>query len=192
MSVLSLAGHQPCPEPKKIWNREYAARRLAAELERLDRDSSYRFSVLLVEVAGFSSSVASRLGHATRNDIWPKVLTFLTSELGPKEDCCRLGEDEFLLILPTVGAKEAGLLAEQLRQNWESGAVAGLEIPLDVTVAVGASFTKGDSIRTLFAVADHALSEEKQRRLDEALRENPHVEAALGPVRRGPTLTGNS
>jgi diguanylate cyclase (GGDEF)-like protein len=191
MAKLNLADHLPCPPVKKIWNREYAAQRLAAELAHLDRDSGYRFAVVMVEVAGFSPGVANRLGYASSNEIWPKVLAFLTNDLGPEGICSRLGEEEFLLILPGANAEKANALADLLRRRWADTAFGA--VALEVTVAAAAWVARGGTIQAVFAVVDQALDEERQRKHHRAeeWRSRPHDRQPLAGRARA-VLTGNS
>jgi len=198
MGKLNLANHfsgsASCPSPKKIWNREYAAQRLAAELAHLDRDSSYRFAVVMVEIAGFSRGMASRLGYATSNELWPTVMDFLTDELGSEGICSRLGEEEFLLILPGANAEKANVLAALLRERW-GNETASSTMSLDVTVAAAAWVTKGGSIQAVFAVVDEALDEERQRKNERHQRIHgggPPVAGMVPQPRSRTVLTGNS
>ena len=196
MAKLSLANYSSPPAVKKIWNREYAAQRLAGELERLDQDSTYRFAVVMVEVAGFSHSLGNRLGCATTNEIWPQVLAFLTDDLGPEGICSRLGEEEFLLILPGADAEKANTVADLLRRRWAE--TTSGKVPLDVTVAAAAWVTKGGTIQAVFAVVDHAMDEEKQRKSERspAWRQPGAAWTAAPSTTASPrsraTVTGNS
>jgi|GEM_PF-3203667 len=162
MSTLSLANHPSVPSLKKLWNREYASQRLAAELERSEKENNYQFSIILLELEGLSQSVANRLGYSTKDNIWPQVLSFLTRDLSSEEVCCRLGGDEFLLILPATPGGKASARAENLRKAWGAEVAASATI-LEMTVAYASSFAHGATIQTLFAAADQALDFEKQR-----------------------------
>lgn len=191
MAKLSLANFPSCPPVQKIWNREYAAERLAAELAHLDRDSSYRFGVVMVEVAGFKRGLGSRLGYATTNQLWPRVLAFLTNDLGPEGSCSRLGEEEFLLILPGADAEKANHLADLLRRRWiETTADTD---SLEVTVAAAAWVTRGGTIQAVFAVVDQALDDERQRKpVPVEADGDPRSDWDLLTARSRARLTGNS
>lgn len=190
MGKLNLSNHPGCPPIKTIWNRDYAARRLSAELERLDREPSHCFAVVVVEVAGFAGNLAGRLGYATSKDVLPKVLALLTDNLGPEGICTRLGEEEFLLILSGCSAEKANLFADVLRRRWDAESTSADSTSVDVTVAAAAwEARRGASVQAVFAVVDQALDEEKERMTPT----RGALEVAPGLSRRwGTALVGNT
>ena len=77
--------------------------------------------------------------------------------------CCRFGGEEFAVMLPETGGKEATAIAERLRCVIEQARITTRNGPLKVTVSIGASErTPG---RTHWAavleVADQALYKAK-------------------------------
>lgn len=149
--------HQQEPIPTltspKLLNRGHATGRLAAEMARVMADSSYRFSILLVEMDGLNDSF-DRLGYASQKDGRARTLGFLTKDLRPDDLCCQLSEDEFLLILSGTGDKEAEALAHSLRGRWNPAGSQQEDVLLSIGIA---SYpTHGCSIEQLLCAADQA------------------------------------
>jgi hypothetical protein len=68
MTSPSLSNPENTPGLTKLWNRGHGAGRLALEIGRAQRESEYRFSILLVQFDGLSratSMLRSRGGSST-------------------------------------------------------------------------------------------------------------------------------
>ena len=145
----------------RLWGRSHAADRIAAEIERAERERGYRFSIALVQLEGLAR-LPYRLGHASGDDPWPRVHGLLTRGLGRDDLCCRLSSDEFLLILS--GREERGSveLVERLHREW-AAAEAGHEIRLELSVGVASYPGQGSTVGALFAAADQAMDADRGR-----------------------------
>jgi diguanylate cyclase (GGDEF)-like protein len=74
---------------------------------------------------------------------------------------CRLGGDEFLLILPGQTAPQASLLASQISREAARNFVGGSD---GITMSFGfkqAEFVAGETVETLVSVADTEMYREK-------------------------------
>ena len=148
-----------------IWNRRYADVRLAEEMERAARVSGYRFSVLIADVDDLKG-INDRRGHAAGDQALRWVAGFLSQGLRSDDVCCRLGGDEFLLILPGCGVDECRRFVKRLRARWQVEAQARERAGARaVTVSLGAASYPADGAtpEALCAVADGAMYEEKRR-----------------------------
>jgi GGDEF domain-containing protein len=88
-----------------LWNRRYADVRLAEEIGRARGVPGYRFSVLVADVDDLKG-VNDRHGHAAGDQALRWVAGFLSQGLRSDDVCCRVGGDEFLVILPACGARQ--------------------------------------------------------------------------------------
>jgi diguanylate cyclase (GGDEF)-like protein len=145
-----------------LWNRRYADERLAEEVSRSKRESSYRFSVVVVDVDNLKR-INDQVGHAAGDQALRWVAAFLREGLRLHDICARLGGDEFLLILPANGVKEALDFVARLNRRWRTAAERD---PQAAAISVGtASFpTDATTLADLMAVADDAMYAHKQRR----------------------------
>jgi diguanylate cyclase (GGDEF)-like protein len=156
-SLWQIAHQDPLT---KLWNRRYADDRLAEEMSRAKREVGYRFSMVLVDVDHLKR-INDQKGHASGDEALKWVAGFLKNGLRGHDLCCRMGGDEFLLVLPTSGARECQELVERLRRRWRTAADANESV---VPVSMGtASFPdQGQTVASLLSVADEAMYENKR------------------------------
>jgi diguanylate cyclase (GGDEF)-like protein len=145
-----------------LWNRRYADLRLAEEISRAMREGGYRFSMVLVDVDNLKR-VNDQGGHAAGDEALRWVAAFLRDGLRGHDLCCRIGGDEFLLILPSSGEPECNDLVARIRRRWRE-----LESTKGTAIAVSigcASFpTQGTTVEGLLDVADDGMYADKRRR----------------------------
>src|SRR5580704_6398162 len=82
-----------------LWNRRYADVRLAEEMGRASSVPGYRFSVVVAAVEDLKG-INDRHGHAAGDQALKWMASFLGHGLRADDVCCRIGGDEFLVILP--------------------------------------------------------------------------------------------
>jgi diguanylate cyclase (GGDEF)-like protein len=136
----------------KVWNREYAIQRLAAELASA-RQQPNGFSILLIQFDGLSMARRERLGFALSGDLGPRVFALLTRGLRGNDACCHMADDEFLLILPGRTEVECSEFADLLKRDW---AVSTRERETTVELRAGWATANSEksTIAELFATAD--------------------------------------
>lgn len=153
-NLASIGSDVRTPAPA-LQNRAYATRRLAEEIERAKREALYEFSILLVQFDGLTE-ITGRLGHAPTDDIWQVAVNALAQDLKPQDLCCRLGGDEFLLILPSASRTEATALVERLRLRWQPKS-GSREAGIVLNVGTASYPVEGTTVQALFAAADESL-----------------------------------
>jgi diguanylate cyclase (GGDEF)-like protein len=175
MSTISLSSRPSAMTLTKVWGRNYAADRVAAEITRAERDSGYRFSIALIKLDGLGR-LSYRLGHAAADDPWPHVLGLLTRGLGADDLCCRLSTDEFLLILPARDERACLELSERLHRAW-SGESARHDLGLELSIGVAAYPGQGSTVGALFAAADEAMDDARAQAHAEPFEQMPRSAA---------------
>ncbi len=148
-----------------LWNRRYADVRLAEEIERARGVPGYRFSVLVADVDDLKG-INDRQGHAAGDQALRWVASFLSRGLRSDDVCCRVGGDEFLLILPACANDECRRFAQRVRARWQQQAHAQERAGARaVAFSLGtASYPQdGATAEALCAVADASMYEEKRR-----------------------------
>ncbi|MGQ0533547.1 MAG: PleD family two-component system response regulator [Caulobacteraceae bacterium] len=111
-----------------------------------------------------------RCNDAFGHDVGDGVLREFAARLGsntrPSDFACRLGGEEFVVIMPRTPGDIACLAAERLRRSICASPfiVPGLAQPLEVTVSIGVASSEGadDTPETLLKRADEALYEAKR------------------------------
>jgi diguanylate cyclase (GGDEF)-like protein len=155
-NLASIGSDARTPVPT-LQNRAYATARLKEELERASGQVNYEFSILLVQFEGLTD-ITGRLGHAPTDDVWQLAIGVLTQDLRKQDLCCRLGSDDFLLILPSASLAEARALVQRLHDRWQPK--AGTREAGIVLNAGCASYPgHGTTVEALFAAADESLYE---------------------------------
>jgi diguanylate cyclase (GGDEF)-like protein len=161
MNTFSHSHPENTPSLTKLWNRGHGADRLDAEIDRAQKDATHRFSIVLIQFDGLEQ-VTDRLGHASTDCVWRRVLGVLTEDLGPKDLCCRLGGDDFMLILPNRSESECRVLAESLHARW-TFAPGTLEAGLEMSVGFTSYPAEGSTVQGLFCAVDQAMFVDKDR-----------------------------
>ncbi|MDX2021522.1 MAG: GGDEF domain-containing protein [Deltaproteobacteria bacterium] len=99
-----------------LWNRRYFDERLSEEISRARRKLDYTFSLILVDVNDLKL-VNDGEGHAAGDTLLRWVARFLQSTTRAHDLVCRLGGDEFGLILPDCGSAQAHIVETRLRDG---------------------------------------------------------------------------
>ena len=176
MTNLDVFSQYQVPPVFKLGNRGYGAGRLALEIDRALEDRAYRFSMLLIQFDGLSEAI-DRLGHANSDSVWGRILGVLTEDTGPTDLCCRLGGDEFMLVLSGRSESESRALAERLHRRWE-GLPSMREAPLEMSIGLAVYPAQGSTVEGLFAAADQALH---RHRAWPALRPSKEFRQRISP-----------
>lgn len=101
-------------------------------------------------------------GHPTGDAVLKRVAEIARQQVRGDDVIGRIGGEEFLWLLPEVGAGAARQRAEQLRVAIERGTAKGGDLPR-ATVSLGlAQYRRGDTAERLLARADVALYQAKR------------------------------
>ena len=159
-----------------LWNRRYFEERLGEEISLGSRDSWRRFSLLVLDINDLKR-VNDYEGHAAGDQVIKRAASFLKTRLREHDVCCRIGGDEFAVILRELGATESAQLVARLRN--EMRACNGRR-PGSLSLAIGgASYPEdGSSGRQLYLRADGRMYEDKRRQKGMALPGAPDSENA--------------
>jgi diguanylate cyclase (GGDEF)-like protein len=158
-----------------LWNRRYFEERLGEELSMGSRDSWRRFSVLMLDINDLKL-INDYEGHAAGDLLIKRAGSFLKTRLREHDVCCRIGGDEFAVILRELGAVESAQLVARLRNELR---VAAGRRPGQLSLAIGsASYPEdGSTGRQLSARADARMYEDKRRQKGMALPSDPDPES---------------
>jgi len=136
---------------------------VVAEVER-ERSRRYRrpLSMLMIDIDEFKS-INDSFGHDVGDEVILLVANVCQSLIRSTDFIARLGGEEFALLLPETGLKDAGDLAERLREAVSKITVAETAGVFTPTVSIGVSeAADGMPIADLLKRADVALYDAKQ------------------------------
>jgi two-component system, cell cycle response regulator len=138
-----------------LTNRRFILTQLSSMVSGARRHAR-ALTVAIIDVDLFKAVNDAR-GHAAGERVLAAVAQALRARLRAEDQLGRLGGEEFLALLPDVGAAAAGATTEKLRSS-----VASLE----VTVSVGWAAWQGEPAEELLRRADDALYVAKARGRD--------------------------
>ena len=140
-----------------LFNRRYLEGALERELARADRSSS-GLALLLLDIDHFKS-FNDTYGHAMGDLVLKKVATTLQRCLRQADVLARFGGEEFVVLLPQVGARGAMESAERIRATLERSGIHPGGPRQRVTVSIGLAMfpDHADSSESLLRAADEAL-----------------------------------
>jgi diguanylate cyclase (GGDEF)-like protein len=141
-----------------LFNHRYFHERLGEELRRASRRKS-RVGLLIFDIDDFKR-VNDMYGHLAGDQVLQGVASLAREACRAEDITCRIGGEEFAVVLPGCSVRRATAVAERLRR-----AVAGATFPfvgrITLSVGVAEGPRHASSPRELIACADLALLEAK-------------------------------
>lgn len=120
----------------KAFNRHYLYEHVALELERSRRYHN-NACMLLIDIDNFKDS-NDEYGHIAGDNILRSIVACFKQLVRPFDIICRLGGDEFCIILVEIDLQEAYSIAERVRVGVEKLKIAHTQ-DLTTTVSIGLS-----------------------------------------------------
>ncbi|MEX3008446.1 putative bifunctional diguanylate cyclase/phosphodiesterase [Hoeflea sp. TYP-13] len=139
-------------------NRDYAIDALQEEVRRQRDNSDVSMAILLLDLDDFKN-VNDNFGHLSGDKLLRSVADRLKSVLGGDGVACRMGGDEFLVIIK----KEAALgtlstVASKILERLNSPVLlAGVSTQVRTSIGIARFPTDGDDAEDLLAAADLSL-----------------------------------
>jgi len=145
-----------------LYNRRLFDESLAKELSRSQR-YKYPLTLLLFDLRNFKHANDS-YGHAVGDALLTKLARACLETLRGSDYPCRIGGDEFAVVLPQSESSSARTLAERIAQKFEP-AIEEFAPKVGVGLDHGAATfpEDGQSPAELFKAADRNLYERKKR-----------------------------
>ena len=143
-------------ELTKLLNRRAMMRLLEREINVYEREGQ-TFVIFLIDIDHFKK-INDQYGHDGGDIALVHLAKILSTRfrLRGSDLASSWGGEEFLILLPRVGIKEALRIAECLRTDVEqTPTVTGITMTISLGIAVIGNH--GDSVEHLITVADHAL-----------------------------------
>jgi two-component system cell cycle response regulator len=148
-----------------LHNRRYMTGQLSALVRRAVCGGD-PVAALLVDIDHFKR-INDSFGHDVGDEVLREFAVRLATNVRAIDLPCRVGGEEFVVIMPDTPLEAAQRVAERLRLH-VSGApfhVAGVGDPMQVTISIGVAATCGesDSPEALLKRADEAVYEAKAK-----------------------------
>jgi len=138
----------------------YNRRGLQAAVQRLQAAEA-PFAVVALDIDHFKR-VNDTHGHAVGDEVIRSLAQLMRDGSRPSDVLCRNGGEEFLMLLPAAGAREAGNVAERLRRRVQAQQLPGVGA---ITISAGVAQWPGGGadVGAAFREADEALYDAKQQ-----------------------------
>ncbi|MBL8537265.1 MAG: PleD family two-component system response regulator [Hyphomonadaceae bacterium] len=147
-----------------LYNRRFLDAQLAPLMQRAQCGGD-PVSLMVLDIDYFKKC-NDTYGHDVGDAVLREFATRLASNTRPSDFACRLGGEEFVIIMPRTNGDIACLAAERLRRGICASpfTVPGAPMPLDITASIGVSCSSGaeDTPDTLLKRADEGLYEAKR------------------------------
>ncbi|MBC8059733.1 MAG: diguanylate cyclase [Clostridiaceae bacterium] len=119
-------------------------------------NSNENFSIIMFDLDYFKS-INDRFGHQTGDAVLKNLCKIVLESLNENSSCGRFGGEEFVIILPDMGAVAAVNFGEDLRQKIEGAKILGEKSPVTISMGVATYPLHGESQHELIEKADQAL-----------------------------------
>lgn len=147
-----------------LYNRRYMESQTAALVEHaINRGKA--LSILALDVDHFKA-VNDEHGHAVGDRVLQELASRLKQAIRNIDMVCRIGGEEFVIVLPNTSADVATKIADRMRRSvsgtpFNVGSSAG---PLTVTVSIGVAAVESasDTMENIMKRADEALYSAKR------------------------------
>jgi len=147
-----------------LYNRRFLTGQLAPLVQRAQCGGD-PVSIMTIDIDHFKRC-NDTFGHDAGDAVLREFATRLATNLRPSDFACRLGGEEFVVIMPRTPGDVACLAAERLRRQICAAPfrVAGISDPLEITVSIGVACSEhaDDTAELLLKRADEGLYEAKR------------------------------
>ena len=139
-----------------IYNRRYYQKKVKEEMYNSNR-YNFPLSVIMFDI-DFFKKVNDMYGHDVGDEVLIEYPKLIESLLRGGDSLCRIGGEEFMIILPHTGRNEAKKVAEKLRISVQEHKKI---VPITMSFGV-TEYIKGESEDFIYKRADEALYKAKQ------------------------------
>jgi diguanylate cyclase (GGDEF)-like protein len=161
-----------------LYNHRYFHERLRRELTLASAEHEH-VAVVMIDIDDFKK-VNDVFGHAVGDELLAELAGHLRATVRASDVVCRIGGEEFAIIVPRSRAERTVMLAERLAERLEA---VELELAGKIAVSIGIAQGPEDAAnpRELVACAEAAMMTAKARgknqvvRFDDAATERPRA-----------------
>ena len=138
-----------------IKNRRYFQNKIVEEVADANRYKS-SLSLIMFDI-DFFKKVNDKYGHDVGDDVLIEYTKFISKQLRKNDAFCRVGGEEFIILLPHSTKENASYVANKLRKSVEEYKKI---IPITMSFGV-VQYSKEEDITTVLKRLDEALYEAK-------------------------------
>lgn len=144
-----------------LFNRRYMFQQMARLMALWERGGQ-SFAVIVIDVDHFKL-FNDRFGHDVGDEVLVAIAQVLQSEVRKSDIACRMGGEEFVILMAGAGVELARERAERLRAAVKTLKITGAsEETVTISAGVAVYPSHGDDSFSLLRAADKALYESKR------------------------------
>ena len=127
-----------------LHNRRYMTGQLQALVGRAAQGGA-QVALLVLDIDHFKS-VNDSFGHDAGDEVLVEFAVRLATNVRAVDLPCRMGGEEFVVVMPGANLEDAGRVAERIRRDVASAPfrVMGGKEQITITISIGVSATTGD------------------------------------------------
>ena len=148
----------------RLWNRRGASVLLKAAFDTADRNGT-ELAIALLDLDNFKQ-INDTHGHPIGDEVLRRVASRLVSSVRGSDATCRVGGDEFLILMTDTNAQVAATVADRIKRAVTESLIPTRQGAIRMTTSVGISVRKPRETTTLddlIARADDSLMTAKSR-----------------------------
>ncbi|ODN68823.1 putative diguanylate cyclase YedQ [Methylobrevis pamukkalensis] len=140
----------------KLYNRSF----YADELNRLERNTPYPVTVIIADLNGLKAC-NDELGHAAGDALLRRTGEVLSEAVQKPAHACRIGGDEFAVLMPAADAREGEAMIEKIRKlvALNNQFYSGMTVSLSIGIATR---EKGERMEDVVRRADRSMYDAKR------------------------------
>lgn len=148
------------------------------ELKRLDNSRQFPISILMTDMDDLKQ-VNDNFGHRAGDQLLKNLASLFASIFRHEDIICRIGGDEFVILLPNTGEPETKIILDRLNKRIEVFNQDHPDLPIRISTGVSTA-SQGESLGGHLKIADNLMYEEKNRKKAEEsislfIPDNPRV-----------------
>jgi diguanylate cyclase (GGDEF)-like protein len=142
----------------RLFNHATCFHKIKLELSRFERYGTI-VSLMMIDIDDFKK-INDTYGHTEGDAVLAILGKIIVREIRDTDICCRYGGEEFSVIMPSTGIRDASALADRLREKVDQSMPLGKR--LTISVGVASCDTTIASAQLLVDRADAALYQAKR------------------------------
>jgi diguanylate cyclase (GGDEF)-like protein len=152
---LGVARREAMMDPlTRLWNRRGASVLLKAAFDECDRENT-ELAVALLDFDNFKR-INDTYGHQIGDEVLRRVASRLVGGIRVNDVTCRIGGDEFLLIMSGTSSDVAGRVAERARRRVTETAIPTRQGNIPMSVSIGFTIRKPHEVVTVDELLERA------------------------------------
>ena len=135
------------------------------ELKRLDSSRLFPITIIMTDLDNLKH-VNDAFGHRAGDQLLKNLANLFISIFRHEDIICRIGGDEFVILLPLTGEPETRIIMERLNKQVELFNKDHPDLPIRISIGVSTA-SLGESLLGHLKIADNLMYEEKARKKNE-------------------------